>query len=654
MSLFGGSGPNSPHGPEVPEPDVPEPTQPESAQPGPSKEEAVDSQSAQPPPNLNPLLTADVGSDIDAEGETDSDAFHEPQLTRPNRFIGPRQTWKGYTAGERQIVASLEQIENSDLAAHLYNAHALKRRARRSARGEEGLQNWQSKERWLKPADQLKYKDTLGLTQTQLIPSNDWTAWPRRRVNGSAPHHQFSTEVAHAKPGEWMIGGAGEHDAGDELRDELLATFLRLARQKWDSRTADNNLADALSTRSRSQSRSKSRSKSVTSKKTRRSASHSDFEDIQDAGDASDSTTAKKGSRKPQVDTSRDATILTDDAQAQKLLQPTIQSILNQLDHVALGVRRMRLNHLGFGGQDGMSSYSEYTTDVGTDRSMSRASAKSKSKSRRRSKSTTTRKRGAKRSSQPPSGQASSAKGKRKKAPEDLLEESDSDVPMQSSSDSAESQSNTHIQKQRRSASISSDDSFTSSRDSSGRKNLMDWSEVLGVAAVKGWDAGALARTAQRCAALFGESMSFIPLEENTVSNPIPEPVQFTPSTIPAPDALSAPRSTVSKRPYFRVGTRRCPHVGCYGHKKEFKLAYRVVQHCMSVHGYDPRTNNDDNEDNKLGAVHIDGFMLPVTQKQGWIGFGRAKANKKIKIGEADEPVAVDVIPSIEDQIAES
>ena len=72
----------------------------------------------------------------------------------------------------------------------------------------------------------------------------------------------------------------------------------------------------------------------------------------------------------------------------------------------------------------------------------------------------------------------------------------------------------------------------------------------------------------------------------------------------------------------------------------------------MRVHGYDPRTNDSDNEENKVGGVHIDGFLQPVTLKSGWLGLGRTKANKKIKTGEEDDPVAVDVAPGVGDQIA--
>ena len=181
----------------------------------------------------------------------------------------------------------------------------------------------------------------------------------------------------------------------------------------------------------------------------------------------------------------------------------------------------------------------------------------------------------------------------------------------------------------------------------------MDWSEILALAAVKGWDEGAIARTAQRCAVLFGESMSFIPLHEHEASKPVAEPVQYAPSTIPPlPGALSPRVPSVTKRPFFQVGTLRCPHMDCYGHHKDFALPYRVIEHCIRVHNYDGRTNDSDNEERTVGGVHIDGFLQPVTLKPGWLGHGRSKAgtvSKKQKRAQEDDGNQLDAIVSIED-----
>jgi hypothetical protein len=154
---------------------------------------------------------------------------------------------------------------------------------------------------------------------------------------------------------------------------------------------------------------------------------------------------------------------------------------------------------------------------------------------------------------------------------------------------------------------------------------------VLGIAAAKGWDEGAIARTAQRCASLFGESMSFIPFHESLASKPVPDPVLYIPTTIPAPNPLPISQPSPPKRPFFQPGTLRCPHVDCFGHQKDFEKPHRVVEHCIRVHQYDPRTNDSDSEERTVGGVHIDGFLQPVTVKLGWLGNGRVKAEKASK-----------------------
>jgi len=61
----------------------------------------------------------------------DSNQFSsESDAARPNRWKGAASTWQSLTEQERGLAASLDQLRNQDLSIHLYNAHALKRRAK--------------------------------------------------------------------------------------------------------------------------------------------------------------------------------------------------------------------------------------------------------------------------------------------------------------------------------------------------------------------------------------------------------------------------------------------------------------------------------------------------------------------------------------------
>jgi hypothetical protein len=633
MSLFGGDGTasrsQSPYEVES------EHSQPPSARSSPT----IDSRAS--PPSEQHLTDSrglsdprddDDDEDALADGESDSHESDADPATRPNRFRGQPHKWKGYTAADRQVATSLEQIQNNDLAAHLYNAHALKRRVRRPAEELTDVRHWQNNEQWLKRDDALEYTDVSGETQANLIPSKEWTAWPLPPARIPRPRKQS------AAPGSgrdaWSIGSASAPDAGEELREELLATFLRQARERWSARET----ADVLTredTRA-TQSRSRSRSKSAKSTKSWRSASRGDVEmndadELQtDGAETQDEDEekfghiiGKKRGRVAQPDLFLRPMFLADDEKARRILQPTINSTLNKLDDLALAVRRTRLNH--FGRKDyGDRSSCDFTSGAESSRPSSRQSDRPASRGKL---------------TQPPSATS----------PLDENPESDDGSEPEDTNlvSPPKKRGKSASKKRSRSASTASEQSPSSPRDEIWRAGLIDWSEVLALAAIKGWDERVLARTAQRCSTLFGESMSFIPLPSDLATKPIPEPVQYMPSTIPAPSILP---TTQTKRPLFRTGTLRCPHVGCYGHEKDFQTAHRVVEHVRRVHEYDPRTNDSDNEDRTFGGVHIDGYMQPIAHQRGWLERGKSRAGSEKKrqktegreSASAGEEIAVD------------
>ena len=576
-------------------------------------------------------VTQDVSVN-DAESEESDD--EEP--VRPNRFKGPPQTWKGYTADDRQLAESLQQLEDTDLAAHLYNAHALKRRVRRPVPELSTLKNWQNKDAWLKQGKELQYTDAVGQAQTELVPAKDWTAWPVPPASLYTLADGFRRTAVAPEKDEWVIGGNGIQNPGQELKDEMLGMFLRLAKDSWNSKQWQEHGHQGATQRLPSRARSRSTSQSL----------HTDV-DMKDAGgnelgddyDKIAQEPGKRRGRRPRIEKDTNPAVIADDAKAERILRPTIASVLTELDDVALALHRTRLNHFGRSGFGEGSSQSEFTTDAETTEPESQSRPQSRAKSASRNKPVT------RPSSRPSSSRASRAPKSPKKPsnaaaqPDDS--ESASDYGAQFGEDDAldseASRGNTKRRKRSRSASTAEGEDSSNTRDWS-RAGLMDWSEVLGIAAVKGWDQRALARTAKRCSALFGESMSFRPFAENHAAKPLASPVRYTPSTIPPPNSLPFDAPQPEKRPYYQAGAIRCPHADCYGHHKDFRMAYRVIEHCMRQHGYDPRTNDSDNEERTHGGVHIDGFLQPITAKQGWLGHGRLKAGgKKRKTGE-DEP----------------
>lgn len=65
--------------------------------------------------------------DTDEVASVASEDLHEH---RPNRWRGPPASWRELTREERTLWRSMKQLQDQDLAVHLYNVFALKRRGR--------------------------------------------------------------------------------------------------------------------------------------------------------------------------------------------------------------------------------------------------------------------------------------------------------------------------------------------------------------------------------------------------------------------------------------------------------------------------------------------------------------------------------------------
>ncbi|KAL5118346.1 N-alpha-acetyltransferase 20 [Pleosporales sp. CAS-2024a] len=621
MSLFGG-GSGSGSGTQrsdVSSTSEAEQSQHSSTRHSASPEQDAARQDAQSAHDSDAELEADLSSQPGTESESDEPA-------RPNRFRGQGSTWKRYTAADREVATSLDQLQHQDLAAHLYNAHALKKRVRRPARELAGLKSWQSNEDWLKKGNELQYTDAAGETQTNLVPSKNWTAWPLPVPELPKPSRASGRGASRSGPNDWTIGSADVDDVGEELRDELLATFLRQAKERWREReTAD---ADDDDDARIARSRSRSRSKSAMSAKRQRSASRTDIDLDDEEHQHAGNVVGKRRGRAAQPVSAHAPMFLADDTKARKILDPTINSILGKVDDLALAIRRTRLNHFGRKDYSDRSSQSGFTSGIDSSAHTTRRSSESEPGPVSRQDSRP--------ASRAVSAQIRAGAWSARRAGESITDsdsDSGSDVSMRDIKPASA------YGKHGRRGSAADERSPSATRDETGRAGLMDWSEVLGLAAMKGWDPQAIARAAQRCAHLFGESMTLIGLDEDVATKPAPEPVRYTPCSMPRPDIRASELGPAPKRPLFPIGTWRCPHVDCYGHEKDFESPHRVVEHCKRVHGYDPRTNDSDNEERTVGGVHIDGFLEPVVAQRGWSERGK-KRQKTARAESADGDVA--------------
>jgi len=198
-------------------------------------------------------------------------------------------------------------------------------------------------------------------------------------------------------------------------------------------------------------------------------------------------------------------------------------------------------------------------------------------------------------------------------------------------------------------------------RESRRRKlELRDWSEVLGFAALVGFEPNVLDRAAKRCASLFGEgmlmrSMAEVPFAAREGKD---EVVRYEPELIPDLDenllelSSSDDESTSDSElePDIKPGIRTssapsrqavfCPIEFCPRRVQGFRDMAAMKRHLERGH----RIQKDEVEDYILpsdeemeGAVHVDGFLKPVK------GFRAPRGRyKKRKASESDEDDGID------------
>jgi hypothetical protein len=205
------------------------------------------------------------------------------------------------------------------------------------------------------------------------------------------------------------------------------------------------------------------------------------------------------------------------------------------------------------------------------------------------------------------------------------------------------------------------DQEQTSSRDykqhPSGSNALYprDWSEVLGIASVTGWNSAIVDRAAKRCAALFGERMLLRTMPETAAGKAADRITEYVPEMIPDFDIVDdVSELDVQEEPEHELKVEdgfRCPEKSCPQHNRLYEKRYMIRQHLRRAHKYgqealdaydqthavpdskpsieqvetiegidDDRLSEDGDASERHGsmaAVATDGYMKPVTVQSG-------------------------------------
>lgn len=198
---------------------------------------------------------------------------------RADKYQGPSSTWTSWTASERALARSLDQLKAKDLAVHLYNAHRLKCKGEWSDDGEAWGPRWK--------------------------PSRYWTAWPL--APGMVPGVDDGPDWAGADFQQSCLSRHTQGLQGQELQDVLVARVLMKAKK----RNKDLGLLDGEATVFKSELESSCKDDST-------------IYAVQES----------MNGFKP--------VIMRDDDIATNVLLPSVRHIMTQLDQLLMGLHHAR------------------------------------------------------------------------------------------------------------------------------------------------------------------------------------------------------------------------------------------------------------------------------------------------------------------------
>jgi len=336
-----------------------------------------------------------------------------------------------------------------------------------------------------------------------------WTAWP-----------SASEDVPRERDGAWEDSGLdGEsrkrkkdpRKAGEDIEDILVGVVLKTARERFQADYPPGQ---------------KEKSPSPSSSSSSRSSSSEESESETTSSSSQPSTPSDPRRPKDPILTFN-PTPLTDDTLATSILLPTIRHILSKLDTLLTGLHHARQASLRINDD----SASETQTDLeyshsseGDSGPRSRSNSKNKRKGRSRSRSRAKQQRS--KSKYKGTGKVKAKSNKSCTLSTATASDSDSD----SNSDSDPESKSPAPPANPRSPSPNTRARILARRQM--RLGLRDWSDVLGIAALQGWDAAVIDAAARRCASLFGEGMDFRVLraeDEGRKRDEVEEVVRYVP-----------------------------------------------------------------------------------------------------------------------------
>lgn len=439
-------------------------------------------------------------STSEIQSEDSADLF----ASRPNRWRGPPQSWRTLTEEDRLTFHASERLRNQDLSVHLYNAFALKNTPTTTAhqRIDVGPQPEGSQpEYW--------------------APPKSWTAWPLRV--DLVPPDDFMKRTEDED--DVLTFRKGEIQApSKQLEDVVSAAILRFAKEKFRKRQLDEAPVPA-------------QDKKIVKNEPVSSGNQTTSSGPESEGDKEEvSCTSSQNARGKAVEKTYKPAVATDDDVSYELIRPSTRAILLKLDQTLRILHNTRISS-DRGVMESASSTSDAEDDLYNEatpngrRSRSRATPRSRPASRASSIASSLRARSrspSRGATIPPSKSKSNSGRKAASVPREgesvqqflrrRAKEQKKRRPVFSDDEittAAEGAKSPPRKSRRRQARARSSDGEYWLEKKLDRFNLRDWSDVMGAAALAGFDADVIERATRRCANLFGQGMEMHTIDEH-------------------------------------------------------------------------------------------------------------------------------------------
>lgn len=457
------------------------------------------------------MASSQVDSEWDkSTSEIQSEDSDDLFASRPNRWHGPPQSWRTLTEEDRLTVTTLDRLRNQDLSVHLYNAFSLKHPT-------------------LLSQPPLVPAGPDDAATRPWAPPKSWTAWPlQARL---VPPDDFMKKTEEEDE-EFTFRRAEREAPGGQLEEVVSAAILRCAKEKFRKRQLGGT-----------EQRPAKSGKEV---KRGHVSSGDDFvssapESDKDEDDGATPTKALREEREA-VEKSYRPAIATDDDASYALIRPSTRMILSKLDQTLAILHNACATSSRHNTTNSASASSASEAEEGNDdlyhetarRSRSRTTKSTSSRSRDSSLASTAARslsrdddaspskpkstRGRKAASVPREGESERdfllrrAREQKKKRPVFTDEEDDAGGTTDARSPSRRRRRTTRGRRRKSPGGGEVDEFWLQKK--LDRFHLRDWSDVMGAAALAGFDARIIERATQRCADLFGQGMEMHTIDE--------------------------------------------------------------------------------------------------------------------------------------------